>query len=63
MNFLSSTLLKQKGCVKTSSRLHKWWLTAMRGYTIEHVAQHPTRYRLGRVVYEHTWVLKAPPTH
>lgn len=62
MKFLSTSLLREKGCIKTTSRLQKWWLTTFKGYTVEQVADHPVGYRLGHVFYERTWVLKPPQT-
>ena len=58
MNIFSSHWLMAHGCVKTSSRLRKWWLSAMRGYEVVNALEHPNRLILGHLTYTMTWVLK-----
>ena len=39
-----------------------WWLTTVRGYAVEKVMRFPKRYRMGRLIYGQSWVLR-PPAH
>jgi hypothetical protein len=47
-----------QGTVKTSSRMHAWWLTKFRGYSLEHLEESPNSISFGQVVYKRTWWLK-----
>ena len=59
MKFLSSSAWRSiPGAVRTSSRIRKWWLTTVRGYTIEKSALYPRKYAGGRMKYSRYWVLK-----
>ncbi len=61
MKFFTTNAMGQEGCVKTTSRLQKWWLTAMKNYTVQHVFKQPRPGLLGGVSYSQMWLLK-PPT-
>lgn len=60
MKFLSSSGLMGNGCVMTTSRLRKWWLTTVRGHSVERVVRQPDRYFLGKLHYTEKWVLRPP---
>ncbi len=48
------------GHVKTSSWAQMWWLTTVKGYHVEKVMKFPKHYRMGRLVYGQSWVLRPP---
>lgn len=54
----STSQIIQSGRVKTASRLYKFWLCAVRGYSVEKKVTTPLGYSLGRLKYKTRWVLK-----
>ena len=60
MNFISSAVLAERGFVKTKSALRRWYLTRVKGYTVESVMDQPCRYAFGRLSYCRKWVLRPP---
>lgn len=62
VTFLDTSAILAPGHVKTSSWTQMWWLTAIKGYQVEKVMRFPKHYRMGRLVYGQSWVLR-PPTN
>jgi len=60
MKFFTTSAMAQEGCIKTASRLHKWWLTTVKNYTVMHVFKQPKPGILGNVAYSQMWLLKPP---
>ena len=60
MSLLDSSAILAPGRVKTSSWAQMWWLTTFRRFEVERVMRFPKRYRMGRLVYGQSWVLRPP---
>lgn len=54
----STSQLLRRGRVKTSNRLHLFWLSFIRGWIVEKKVQTPQGYSFGRLTYKTSWVLK-----
>ncbi len=49
--------------VSTSSRLRRWYLSMLRGYSVEYIVRRPVSMTMrGKVVYESEWVLSPRAT-
>jgi hypothetical protein len=48
----------RRGRVKTSNRAYLFWLSVIRGWTVEKKVQTPQGYSFGRLTYKTSWVLK-----
>jgi len=60
VTFFDTSAILAPGYVKTSSRVQMWWLTTVRGFIVEKAARFPKRYRMGRLIYGQSWVLRPP---
>jgi len=60
MGFVNTSYILAPGYVKTTSRLQMWWLTNLRGYSIEKIMRFPRHFRMGHLVYGSSWILRPP---
>lgn len=60
MGSMSSSLIADRGCVKTGSWLRMRYLTRFKGYTVDRVVEQPSEYAFGRLRYCKKWVLRPP---
>jgi hypothetical protein len=50
--------------VATSSRLRRWYLSMLRGYSVEYIVRRPVSMTMrGRVVYESEFVMTPKEAH
>lgn len=59
----STSQLMERGLVKTSSRVRAFWLSNIKGYSVEKKMQTPKGYSMGRLTYKTSWVLKPSGTN
>lgn len=54
----TTTQLNKRGRIKTSSHIKAFWLSRVKGFTVERRLRTPIGYSFGKLTYKTVWILK-----